>query len=370
MSRILNLQRQARELGRLRTGTFDDGRAQRSTTFIITSHSQDYIEAAAEEWGGIAEQWTPQGSSVQQWRVVTASTTLDAILPPGDPLKQAYELWSKGGCVRRCDGEREQQNDEPCVCRAQHGEDWHELRGQKGKAVCQITSRLNVILPNMPDIGVWRLETHSYYAAAELAAHVDLIRAAVSDQFAVPVRLRIEQRDRMVKGKPRHYSVPVVGLRGVVAGQVMAGSIPPAVETGHLESRNLPAIDRGPVGTVTNPARVEDPVEFMPPKPPPKHTPAQYEELAALCRNPEQVKRLWVDAQAEGVLTDDLKKAFTARAKTLGAEIESADTLWQKIVSGSKFDTLKELEHDFWTVTGTAPESASVTQLKEYLKGA
>lgn len=153
MSRIITLQRQARELGRLRTGYTDGKRPKRSETWVISSHSQDYIEAAASECGGNPEKWQPQGNGAAQWRVITTSSAIDAILPPGDPLSQAYEMWNKGGCARRCDGITESLTDSPCVCRSDFGEDFHE---QPTGTVCNMTTRLNVMLPAMPDFGVWR----------------------------------------------------------------------------------------------------------------------------------------------------------------------------------------------------------------------
>lgn len=363
MSRILTLQRQARELGRLRAGVYelnDKGKMapRRSDTWIVTSHSHEYVAAAAEEWGGIAEQWTPNGSSVSQWRVVTESATLDAILPPGDPLKQYYEKWNKGGCERRCDGETESLDDQPCVCRARFGEAFHE---RKPDEVCQATSRLNVILPQMPDIGTWRMESHSYYAAVELAAHIDLIRQAVSEQYAVPIRIRLEKRDRMVRGKARHYTVPVVELRGVVAGEVLAGAIPPAITQ---EPR--PAIEAAP------PAAVEAGM-------PEGLTATKILALAALCKNPQQINHLWEDAKGAGILTDELKTQLRQRGEELGGKAKDAtdakgatdtalDILWSQIVAASPFDTTKELEADFWQATGKDPQSATTEDLRNYLK--
>jgi hypothetical protein len=356
MSRIINLQRQARELGRLRMGTFDGDHPTRSETWIITSHSQEYVEAAADEWGGTAEKWTPQASEVAQWRVITDSTSLDAIMPPGDPLTQSYEQWNRGGVVRRCDSVTEKVSGKPCLCIAKYGEDWHEA-GKKD--VCAITSRFSVILPQMPDIGVWRMESHSYYAATEISAHVDLIRSSIGEAYAVPIRLRIEPRDRMIKGKPRHYSVPVVELRGVVAGQVLAGQIPAAAMSPIGTAAERPAIE----------AAKDEPVKKEAVKP----TREQFMQFAQLAKNPIQVTRLGEEAKAAGVLDDDLSKMFRKRYEELGGRPKSAggsqaiDTLWSKIVGLSTFDSTAELETDFWRVTGTDVKKATAEEMRTYL---
>ena len=225
-SRIITLQRQARELGRLRTGTFNGKYPQRSETWVITSHSRDYIEAAAETWGGDVEEWKPQGAGAKQWRVITEAKAIPAILPPGDPLSQAYESWSRGGCARRCDGQVEQINDTACVCIAQWGPDFHLTAPRD--AACKMTTRLSVILPDMPDLGSWRVETHSYYSASELAATVDVLKGQLGQAAMVPVALRIEQRTRVAQGKTKQFPVIAMELRGATAGQVMAGQVPTA----------------------------------------------------------------------------------------------------------------------------------------------
>ena len=367
--RILTLQTQARELGRLRIGWLDKSgekvRPRRSDTWIVTSHSEDYVRSAAEHWGGTPEKWTPEGSQVAQWRVITESTVMDAILPPGDPLKQFFEKWNRGGCERRCDGETEMLSDQPCICRARYGDAFHE---EDLRNVCRITSRLNVVLPQMPDIGAWRLETHSYYAAAELAAHVDLIRASTGGQYALPVRLRIEKRDRMVQGEARHYSVPVVELRGVTAGQIMSGSVGPSVD--ELSASAHPAITGSlPVPDEPSPSASA------------KLTAERVIKMAAKCKNPAQVNALWTDAQADGVLTAEVKEVLKARGIELGGtpkdrrgnnpakpQDPSSDQLWQQILATGPFDTIKEVGEAFWAFAGKGAEDATAQELASFLE--
>ncbi|MGC5411009.1 hypothetical protein ACPXCX_46070, partial [Streptomyces sp. DT225] len=104
------------------------------------------------------------------WRVITDAKELKAIVPAGDPLSVSYEKWGGGGCERRCDGETESISRQPCICLARFGEDWHERSAEQ---VCRPTSRIGVFLPDLPDLGVWRLETKSYYAADAMAGGLD-----------------------------------------------------------------------------------------------------------------------------------------------------------------------------------------------------
>lgn len=242
MSRILNRQRQLAEQGRLRLGYTvpaktrdgrDTTRPVRSETWIVTSHSREHVEHAATLWGGQVEEWEPMGNGAKQWRVITQANAIPAILPPGDPLTQAYEQWNRGGCVRRCDGVTEELSGSPCICLAQHGEGWYELSARE---VCGSKSRLKVLLPDMPGLGSWRMETGSFYATDEIAGMVDTIRGAAGDSVLVPVTLRIEPRTRVAGGETKQFVVPVLELRGVTAGALLSGQ---AVETGALRSADM-----------------------------------------------------------------------------------------------------------------------------------
>lgn len=219
-SRLLNIQRRAAEHGRLRTGYTNGNRPMRSATWVVTSHSEEHIQKAAELWGGDVEQWTPLNSTIEQWRVITKASSIEALITPGDPLNQYNELWTGGGCKRRCDGETELLTRQPCICARQFGEDWHQ---QKKGTVCSATSRLNVMLPDLSGMGMWRAETHSFYAASEWGGMVDMVLAGTDGRGFVPVTLRIEPRQVVRDGKTKKFPVVVVELRGVTPRQALAG---------------------------------------------------------------------------------------------------------------------------------------------------
>jgi len=241
------------------------------------------------------ERWQPQGNGAPQFRVITKAEQLDAILPPGDPLSQANEMWNKGGCARRCDGETEQISRHPCVCLAEHGPEWHLLRQDlrtKDK-VCAPTSRLNVVLPDMPDVGVWRVETHSFYAANELAGTVDMVLSGTGGKGLVPVTLRIEPRTRVAGGKTKHFPVVVVEIRGVTTRQALTGPLPTAVALDPTGARGVAAIEA--------------------PRP-------DYLALAEGALTVDDVQDVYRKANAAGHLNDELVAALSKRAEELKAE--------------------------------------------------
>ncbi|MEU6365711.1 hypothetical protein ABZ876_08140 [Streptomyces sp. NPDC046931] len=225
-SRLLNIQRRAAEHGRLRTGYTQGNRPVRSATWVVTSHSEEHVRTAAKLWGGEPESWKPLNSTIEQWRVITQAPAIEALITPGDPLNQYNELWSAGGCQRRCDGETELLSRQPCICARQFGEDWHQ---QKKGTVCSATSRLNVMLPDLSGMGMWRAETHSFYAASEWGGMVDMVLAGTDGKGFVPVTLRIEPRQVVREGKTKKFPVVVVELRGVTPRQALTGPMTAAV---------------------------------------------------------------------------------------------------------------------------------------------
>ena len=289
-SRLRNIQARAAEHGRLRTGYTQGNRPMRSTTWVITSHSEEHVRTAAELWGGEPEQWSPLNSTIGQWRVITKASSIEALITPGDPLNQYNEMWSKGGCQRRCDGETELLSRQSCLCAGQFGEDWHLQ--PKGR-VCSTTSRLNVMLPDLSGMGMWRAETHSFYAAQEWGGMVDMVLAGTDGKGFVPVTLRIEPRQRVANGETKKFPVVVVELRGVTPRQALAGPMNAAA-----------ALDPGAGGQAR--AAIEAP----------KGRDWIAEARGAL--NSDDVRDLWMEAQREGAVhpkgTDRLSKQLMAIA--------------------------------------------------------
>lgn len=360
--RLLTIQRQARELGRLRSGLFDTsgpkGRPVQSDTWIVSSHAEHYIQAAAEFWGGQVEKWQPQGGGAAQWRVVTEEAALDAILPPGDPLSQSLEQWNRGGAARRCDGITEHLSDSPCICRAKFGDAFHE---QPVGTVCAATTRLNVFLPEMPDVGVWRMETKSHYAAMEIAGAVDLIKSAVGPDAVIPIRLRIEQRQRKAGGQTKKFPVVVVELRGITTGQVLAGSVMggalPAPKPREAIQATAPrALEAAPAPVVTiDPSEVERAMKAI---------------LAGGTLS--DLRQVWLDAKAAG--STSLWIEIGEKLKQNETPVESApvsddvDVLWAEIMRAvpSGWSTSR-VEEQFTASTGVAVETANASDMQAYL---
>ena len=210
---ILTLQRRLAEVGRIRIGAkvpTSDGKRTRPSAieaFRLTSRDQRRIQAASELWGGQVEPW--ESPSGKQWQVFTETTELDVVVPPTQmAFSQSLELWSAGGCQRRCDGVTESITEQPCLCDPDNRE-------------CNIHTRLSVMIRDLPGLGVWRIDTGGYYAAVELGGAVEIIGLAAGAGAVLPARLRLEQRSvkRPNEGVKR-FVVPVLDV-DVTPGQLI-----------------------------------------------------------------------------------------------------------------------------------------------------
>ena len=217
---ISQLARRIPEAGRLRIGQKGaKGQPQAISTWRFTSHDREALTQIAALYGGSVVTWSDPKAADGQFEVITNVSEIRIVLPP-DPLggSPVYEMWGGGGCERRCDGETAQvmrtgpegpePTDTPCICSA------------KGELACRVTTRLNVILPEIRFAGVWRLDTKSMNAAQEIPGMVDMIQAAQSQGMPYAT-LSIKHRRSVVGGQTKKFLLPVLGT--AVSTEELAG---------------------------------------------------------------------------------------------------------------------------------------------------
>lgn len=247
---VLDLQRRSLQIGRIRTGvqvpigTKGKTRPEKLTTFRFTSGAEHAIEAVAALYGGDAKPW--KNGSRNEWEVITKAAAVGITVPAREAVVSTwYELWTRGGCQRRCDSQIERKSGSPCQC--PHADDPEDaeavekaaleraMLAKTGKA-CSLVTRINVSIPDLPGIGVWRLDTGSFYAAGETIDQATLLEMARAHRVALPAMLRLEQRQTVTEGETRNYAVPVIDVlttaRAIVTGQLAQGGVaaglPPA----------------------------------------------------------------------------------------------------------------------------------------------
>lgn len=204
---ILTLQRRMHEAGRIRIGQqvptkSGKTRPAKLETFRFTSGDRSKIEHVAKLFGGKPEAW--QNGPLSQWQVTTETDVIDVVVPPAEmAFSQWFELWSGGGCQRRCDGQRETLSDQSCVCDPDPAE-----------RDCKPTTRLSLMIAQVQGAGLWRIECHGYYAATELAGSVELIMSAAGRGHLLPATLRLDKRTVTRPGQPRRdFGVPVLDVK-------------------------------------------------------------------------------------------------------------------------------------------------------------
>lgn len=354
---ILTLQRRARELGRIRMGQFvkpaqGKARPEKLDRFRFTSSSQPLIERIAELYGGEVKAWQPQGGGAPGWEVIVQALRLPVLVPP-QPVSQFFELWAGGGCQRRCDGVTELLQDRQCVCSPDPEE-----------RECKPTTRLNVVLRDVEGIGVFRLETHGYYAATELPETAEFL---AQTKGYVAAHLALEERVVKRDGKTKRFMVPTLEV-DLSPAALMSGQVPdaPQISAGaaHIDAKALPpSADPGPQPVAVEPPKVEP-------------IPVKEDETLLLpaiqsATTLDQLRRLWRDTK--GQLSPETREAFTARVEYLNAQVETTptedpDELWSRVLRTVPASwTTGQTETDFEAVVGVEPGEASAAQIQEYL---
>lgn len=360
---ILDLQKRARELGRIRLGQVQQTsngktRPAKLDRFRLTSASKPLLEKVAALYGGQVRPWTPANGGPQQWEVITDATRLPILVPP-QPVSQWYELWSGGGCQRRCDGQREIISESPCVC------------AQDDERLCKPTTRLNVVLRDVEGIGVFRLESHGYYAAVELPNV-----AAFLEQAGGYVSAFLVLEERVVKRegeKPKRFMVPAIEIEGVTPGQLVQGQVVrPEVGAGEA-----PAAVSGARPAIEAPSTVPAPSRNTA-----DGTPQGFMEAAERAATKDELTKVLRQAQAAGFAknfqdeTDEVAQVFLARLRTLDGAPTPAplaedgpdrDAVWSQIVAAWPGDRTSEIEEAFEDRFGVKPSAGSGEQLAEFL---
>lgn len=358
---ILELQQRMRELGRIRIGAkTSKGAPTKLDRFRVTSPSRPLLDAVAAAYGGQVTDWTPAGGTAQ-YEVLTDATALPVLVPP-QPLTQWMELWSGGGCARRCDGRTNVLDDSPCACPDDQAE--RNAAAAQGRA-CKPTTRLNVVLRDVPGIGVWRLESHGWNAALELPQVVGFLAQATAAGTYLPASLGLVERTQRTPGQGvRRYMVPTIDV-DATPSQLMAGG------QSEVPAAALP--DRVPLAAIEAPSGGAGAVRAA----------TELVGAASIATDVRQVHELWAKAKADGLLTVKVPDAdglpcadlLAARGRKLKgtpanpSPALSVDDLWQQVVDvaadrGEGFDV--DADYAKWS-GGQMVAAATADQLAAYL---
>jgi hypothetical protein len=352
---IIGLQIRQHEAGRIRLGVkvpMGNGksRPEKLDRFRFTSPRKDLIEKIAELYGGTVQPWQPPKGSAQ-WEVITNAKSVPVVVPQQDVAAgQWLELWSKGGCQRRCDGRTEMISKQACLCDPDP-----ELRE------CNAHTRIRVMLEDVPGMGVWRVDTGGFYASEELPGATAFL-AQVSG--VVPGRLYLDPRTVTRDGKTKNFVVPVLDCSDLTPKELMSGRVQEL-----MAARAAGAIDgqlRKAAAITSGPTK-------------------DYPSMIDAAKSREALLDLHKQAKADypdGV-PQDLLDLFTARAQavekpqaqepirvTVSTPTTSDDPLgemWDQIMAESPWDDTSELERHFGELVGHSSLEASLEDMRKFL---
>lgn len=277
---ILDLQMRMRQLGEIRLGhvvptSNGKTRPAKLDKFRFTSASREILTSVAELYGGEVKPWTPANGGPSEFEVYSTVNRLPVLIPPRDAVSQWYELYAGSKCQRRCDGVTELKSDRPCMC-------------DPDKRDCAMTTRVNVMLRDVPALGQWLLISKGYHAAVTLPPAAELLSQAGG---YVAGWLGMEEKTAIVKDKLARFKVPTLDVE-ITPAALMAGQI-----TG------------GPAAVAKGPERVA----ITGGRP-------DYAALAAVAKAPEEVAALWKQAVNAKHMDDALAAVLKARGEALRAE--------------------------------------------------
>ena len=377
---IIELQRRMRQLGEIRIGrVVDTGKISQKTgrpimrpekldRFRLTSASKPLLEEVAALYGGQVQPWTPANGGPSEWEVFTDADRLPVLVPPREPVTQWYEQFKGSKCVRRCDGITEQKSDTPCMC-------------NPDKRACQITTRLNVMLRDVPGLGVWLLTSHGFYAAVELP---EVAQFLASTRGYVDAWLAMEEKQVVRDDGTARFMVPKLDV-AVTPAQLLAGEgaiAPAAVSAGQRQAvgGNGPAAVTAPLPRAV--AGNEQPAI----EPPTAATAPTAEDFLIRARKVhtfDEFKTIWDEAAAAGISPSKAQSdEMTRIGKDLKASVDTppppaetgqpaavsdVDVLWQAIVARWPRG-MTELQKVFKGAMGTEHNIATENELAAFLK--
>ncbi|MET7560598.1 hypothetical protein ABZS95_10375 [Streptomyces sp. NPDC005479] len=287
---ILDLQMRMRQLGEIRIGhAVDTGRTDKNNkpikrpaklnAFRFTSPSREILASVAGLYGGEVQPWTPANGGPSEFEVYSTSNRLPVLIPPRDAVSQWYEMYAGSKCVRRCDGQVEQKSDRPCMC-------------NPDKRTCKITTRVNIMLRDVPALGQWLLISKGFYAGVTLPPAAELLAQAGG---YVAGWLGMEEKLVVGEDGPNRFSIPTLDVE-ITPTELMAGKITGA-----------PAVASGPERVAITGGRPD------------------YAALAAVATTPEQVGALWKQAVDAKHMDDALATTLKSRGEALRAAVAIAD---------------------------------------------
>lgn len=271
-------------------------------TLRFTSASKSLIDAVAAAYGGEVKAW--KGPSGPEWEVITGAKEIPVLVPP-QRIDPNLEHWGNGFRDRMCDGETEMIRQQPCFCAAA------QAAGKPfgPRDICKPTTRMSLMLAEIPSLGTWKLESKGWNAAAELPTLAASIESAPQP---IPARLEVQKREKKTfdpfapenkQVESNVFMVPVLHFDWITPAQAFGGELGAAARA----ALGAAATQRHAIEA----AKVESERR--------KFTADEYLTLTESAEEIDDVRELWKDAADDGALTDEVKAALNERVAAIRA---------------------------------------------------
>lgn len=275
MANLLQRQQRMVEVGRIRIGEKSpEGYPTTRQTFRFTSRHRDILELVQKQFGGDLRPWVEKEG---EWELLSDAREIKVLFSSkergdGDleSLVQHWERWAGNTCTHRCDGQTcqfwkqtgtktvgknkkvvpvNERATGPCQC---------DHSGATGRPACKLVSRLLLILPQVPTLGMWRVETGSTVFDSEIQSLVDTLGVMAPGNVS-PLLMSISFRDKRTGPGEDTSKFPViklvldpdpVSLPALIAGIRAQSMALPTPESGVSELPTpVAALTSGPVYT-------------------------------------------------------------------------------------------------------------------------
>lgn len=318
---IKDLQQRLRQIGEIRIGhVVDTGRLTKDgkpikrpaklSKFRFTSPSKVILDSVAALYGGNVQPWTPANGGTPEWELYSTVDRLPILVPPRDAVSQWYELYAGSRCMRRCDGEIEQKSDKPCMCNPE-------------KRQCSITTRVNVMLQDVPALGQWLLVSKGYNSAVTLPGAAEILAQVGA---YVPGWLGMEEKVVLKDdGPPNRFMVPTIDV-DVSPRELMSGELTAAGKAA-VEAPKRAAIAAAPAPAAARQAPAAGPSK-------------NFEKLASAAKTVAEVDALIKEAKAEGA-----PDSYLATLTSIGAALAKDDGgLTERLLNPGDYGPTSEAE--------------------------
>ena len=194
--------------------------------YFVVKPDDSTSEAAAKAFHSV------YGEEPREITVAFPSNDPDQFFPQWLTSYRGGDGWHQRYC--QGDGETAQRSDEkggyvpiPCL--------YKECPLYQSRK-CEELGRLQFFLPDVPGIGVWQIDTASYYSTVNLNGSIKMVRALTGGRIGmIPLKLRLVPKVVNPEGKPKTVYVMTLGIDDLKLTDFLADARALALGTPEVE---------------------------------------------------------------------------------------------------------------------------------------